>query len=304
MIKIILALLIFNIPISTSKEIALSFDDAPFPSSLHFETKERTLTLIRKLKEFNVPPVMIFAAPCRGKDINVVSAQLKAYTEAGHLMANHTCSHSRLDSVGFEKFTKDILEGEKILLTMMSGQKFFRFPYLNESNDVKLRDQVRTYLKDHQYRNGFVTVDTYDYLFNEKINKAKRSGLNIDYKKVEALLVAHIIESIKFYDDLSIKTIGYSPKHVLLLHEMDSTVMFIDSIIKQIQKSGWKIINVADAYTDKLYLQLPKNTYANDGLVSQLAYEKFGEKISLNKFEEINFELNKILGLKENYEGK
>ncbi len=294
---IFVMLLIGMIKHVSAIEIALSFDDAPFHSSAHFKSADRTAELIKQLKKLNIPPVMIFAAPCRGKDTSISVLQLKTYVDAGHLIANHTCSHPRLDDVGYDQFTKDIAHGEKLLSPLMSGQKFFRFPYLNESNEVSLRDQVRAYLNKHQYRNGYVSIDTYDYLFNEKINKAKNNGKIIDYKKVEALLVTHIIESINFYDDLAIKTVGYSPKHVLLLHEMDATVLSIESIVNEIRMKGWKIINIQEAYSDKIYMEQPKNTYANDGFISQLAYEKFGKKISFDKFEGLSLELDKLLGL-------
>lgn len=44
-----------------AKEIALTFDDAPFSSSNFFKSDARTRLLVEKLKIFKVPPVIIFA---------------------------------------------------------------------------------------------------------------------------------------------------------------------------------------------------------------------------------------------------
>lgn len=65
----ILALLIpiFSVALE-AREIALTFDDAPVGSTLHFESLVRTETLIKKLKELKVPQVMVFANPCQGSD--------------------------------------------------------------------------------------------------------------------------------------------------------------------------------------------------------------------------------------------
>lgn len=41
----------------------------------------------------------------------------------------------------------------------------------------------------------------------------------------------------------------------------------------------------------------PKHVYANNGIISQIAMEKTGERIWYNGFDEIKAELNKILGL-------
>lgn len=284
---------------SFAKEIALTFDDSPIESSRHFETQARTEELIRKLKALNVPPVIIFANACKREDSASVIQQLKRYRDAGYSLGNHTCSHPRLDAVGFAEFSKDAEKGDHLLKSLLSGQKFFRFPFLNEGTDEKVRDQMRDWLRKNQYRNGFVSVDNDDYIFSFKINQAKNAGKKIDYKKVEALFLRHLLGAADFYDNLAVKTLGYSPKHVMLLHEMDATVMFVDSLVKELRKRGWKIISAEEAYQDKIYLEQPKNTYANNGIISQMTMDKTGERIGYTQFNEIKAELDKILSLEE-----
>lgn len=281
-----------------AKEIALTFDDAPMASSSHFDSSARTDELIKSLKFLNVPEVMIFANPCKGESPALAITQLKKYTDAGFHLSNHTCSHPKLDDVGYVKFSEDAEKADKLLAPLIQGQKFFRFPYLNEGNDEKLRDQMREWLRSNRYRNGLVSIDNDDYIFSAALNKAKSQGKKIDYKKVEALFVKYIIGAAGYYDDLAVKTLGYSPKHVILLHEMDATVLFIDALVKELRKNGWKIIGVKEAYQDKLYLEQPKNVYANNGIVAQVAKEKTGETIGYNQLNEVNEELKKILKLK------
>ena len=155
---------------AATKEVALTFDDAPIGSTLHFESNARTDELIKKMKELNVPEVMIFANACRHKNSESVIKQLKKYRDAGHLIENHTCSHLRLDDVGFTKFTDDIRQNDNLLTSLNSsaGQKFFRYPYLNESKETKLRDQVRDWLKTNHYKNALVSIDDDDYEFSFK----------------------------------------------------------------------------------------------------------------------------------------
>lgn len=278
-----------------AKEIALTFDDSPMPTSRHFKSHERTDELIRKLKELKIPKVIIFANPCKREGSASVISQLKKYREAGHLIGNHTCTHPRLDEVGFDRFSQDAALGDKLLGPLFLGQKFFRFPYLNESNDVKLRDKMRQWLIDTKYRNAMVSVDNDDYIFSFKINQAKEKDRKVNYKKVEELFVGHLIGAANFYNDLAVKTIGRSPKHVILLHEMDATVMFIEPLVAALRKDGWKIISVDEAYEDKIYLEEPKNTYAGNGIIAQLNFEKTGKKVGYNHFDKIKVELNRIL---------
>jgi len=280
-----------------AKEMALSFDDAPMDTSTHYESVARTNELIRKLNDLGVPPVMIFANPCKREDAASVMQQLKKYLDHGHDIANHTCSHPRLDEVGFVSFASDAEKADKLLAPLFEGQKFFRFPFLNEGKDRLLRDQMREWLKEHHYRNGMVSIDTDDYVFSFKINQAKQLGKRIDYKKVETLFVNHVVESASFYDDLAQKILGRSPKHILLLHEMDATVLFMDSLVTALRHEGWVMVSAKESYEDPVYLENPKNTAANNGILAQVAFEKTGRRIRYGDSQKLERELDKILGL-------
>src|SRR3989339_426154 len=266
--SLLLFILTSILVVAHAKEIALTFDDAPMGTSWHFESSARTEILIKKLKGLGVPPVIIFANACNREDSASVILQLTKYKDAGHLIGNHTCSHPRLDDIGFEKYIKNIEQNEKLLTPLLMGVTFFRYPFLNESIDEKLRDEVRNWLKGNHY------------------------------KKVEALFLKHVVGAAEFYDSLAVKTLGRSPKHVILLHEMDATVMFIDSLVNEFRKQGWNIISAQDAYQDEIYSRQPKNTYTNNGFIAQLAKENTGETFSYNGDKETGAELDKILDLK------
>lgn len=299
MIKTIFLSLLLIVSTLSAKEIALTFDDAPMPSTKHFTSEARTKKLIKKLKDLKVPPVMIFANPCKRDDTASVVAQLKKYTDAGHFIGNHTCTHPRLDDVGYDVFSKDAEKADKILRPLFKGKTvYFRFPYLNEGKDVEIQKKMRGWRRLNGYQDGYVSVDDDDYVFSQTINQAKDAGKKIDYKKVESLFVKHVMGAVNFYDDLAVKTLGRSPKHVLLLHEMDATVLFVDALVKELRAQGWTIISIEDAYKDTLYVEMPENTYANNGIVAQMATEKTGEKIGYNHYDDLKAELNKLLNLK------
>lgn len=295
--KIFIILILLGSSSLFAKEIALSFDDAPVDSSKHFESLERTRKLVDHLKVLEVPSVIVYANPCKRSDAKAVIAQLKMYRDNGHLIGNHTCSHPRLDDVGFEQFSADAAKGDELLADLFEGQKFFRFPYLNESNDPRLRGRMRDWLRENQYRNGMVSADNDDYIFSFKMNQAKRKGIKIDYEKIKEMFVKHVANSADYYDELAIKALGRSPKHVMLLHEMDATVMYIEPLVKELRRRGWRIISATEAYKDQIYFENPNNTYANNGIIAQLAMEKTGEKLGHTDFEEIKDGLDKILGL-------
>ncbi len=293
MLKIIFFLLgFYNIVLA--KEIALTFDDAPIGDSQFFTTSQRTEILIKKLKILNVPQVIIFANPCRENAI----VELQKFKNAGHLIGNHTCSHVNFDKIGFEKFSKDAKDADEKLSPLMTNEKYFRFPFLREGSNLSDRDKMHEWLTKNHYKNGYVSVDDDDYLYSFKMNQAKKQGKVVDLKKVEELFLANVLGGIEYADNLAREVLGRSPKHVLLLHEMDATVMFLDKLVLQLRKNGWTVIKTIEAYKDPIYSEIPKSLYAGDGLIAQLKYEKSGKKQGYQRYNKAEETLNRALNLK------
>jgi len=105
-------------PNSTLKEIALTFDDGPH------EMTEKVLDL---LKQFNVKATFF----CIGKQIENNPELFKRIIAEGHLVGNHSYSHS--ENFGFFSFQKVVDEITKTnkLVEQLSGLKmnFFRPPF-------------------------------------------------------------------------------------------------------------------------------------------------------------------------------
>ncbi len=286
---------LFKPTIALAKEIALTFDDAPGETTLHFTPEQRTDTLIQKLKSNNVPPVIIFANPCNGGDQPYILKQIRKLSEGGHIIGNHTCSHPRLDKVGFEYFTQDVKKAESLMGPTLSFPKLFRFPFFNEGTKSKLRDQIRQWLKDHSYRNIPSSIDNEDPIFSAKINEAKAKGKNVNYEKLKPLFIEHILAGAEYGERLALENLGYSPKHIILLHQKDATVLFIDDLVKELRQRGWTIVSAVDAIEDPLYRMEPKNTLSTFGILAQIVKEKTGEFQPSYDFVRLSKELDKVL---------
>lgn len=280
-----------------AQEIAFTFDDAPAEDTVNFKSMDRAKLLVKKLTALSIPKVMIFANPCKGK-YEATQAHLALYLKAGHLIQNHTCSHPRLDNVGAEAFIANIKEGDEKLATLMSGQKFLRYPYLNEGSKGNNRDQVRDWLKKNNYRNGMVSADNDDYIFSFKMEQAQKKGLKINHDLLSKLFVAHVVEGAVFYDELAKSVLGRSPKHVLLLHERDATVMYLEKLVAEFKRRGWKIISSEEAFLDPIYQEQPVNTYAGNGIIAQVAREKNGNTVAYGDFDKLKKDIDSILGRK------
>jgi len=104
--------------LETQKKIAITFDDGPSPV---------TLQILDVLKEYNAKATFF----CIGKNIEQHPEILKKTFDCGHLIGNHSYSHSPLiDFSNQAQFTVE-LEQTDALIEKVIGKKprFFRPPY-------------------------------------------------------------------------------------------------------------------------------------------------------------------------------
>jgi len=86
-----------------------------------------------------------------------------------------------------------------------------------------------------------------------------------------------------FYDNIAQKTLGRSPKHVLLLHENDMAALFIADLIEHIRLQGWKVISPQEAYEDPIASTIPDVLFNGQGRVAAIAKSKgWDEKLLID----------------------
>ena len=260
--------LIFAVPIS-AQEIALTFDDAPTQHHEYQNGLERTEMLIKKFRESNIPQVAFFVVTSRMDSLG--KARLKLYANAGHIIANHSHSHNRINRIGVEEYIQDILKADSVLRKLPGFRPWFRFPFLDEGRTRPVRDAIQKSLAYRGYSNGYVTVDNYDWYFDRLFRTAKSEEREIDFDKLKKLYIEHLWGSIQFYDNIALETLGRSPKHVLLLHENDLAALFISDFVKFIRDKGWKIISPVEAYHDPIAKAVPDVLLNNQGRVAAIA---------------------------------
>ena len=252
-------------------QIAITIDDAPGTDSAYYNRNERTEIIAEKLSESKVQ-VMFFAI---GKYIDNKGIDcLKKYTNGGHLIANHSYSHMDLNSADNKEYSDDILKNQELIKYLSTFSRFFRHPLLHEGNTIQKRDYIRDFLKNQNLRNGYVTVDNWDFFINKMINDAKEKGDKVNLENLKRLYIDHIWSAIMFYDKIAVEYLGYSPKHTLLLHDIDTTALFIDALVKHIREKGWEIITPTEAYQDPIADYTSETLINNQGRIMAIAIDK------------------------------
>lgn len=254
-------------------EIAISLDDAPMPGTVLFSGMDKTKAIIQKLQEVNSPSVGIFALGMYTQRAQNME-RLRMYGEAGHILANHSYSHYRLNDVTAQVFIKDIQKAHECLSSLPNFLPLFRFPYLCEGKDTQQRQEVMQALKGMGYQEGYVTVSNHDYYINKLVLEAAKAGKQIDHEKLKKVYISILWDCIETYQRLARKVSKRKVKHVLLLHENDLAALFIGDLIEHIRSQGWRVIAIEDAYEDSMADMALMTNYGYMGRIAAIGVEK------------------------------
>lgn len=252
---VLLALLFSPVSVLAQKRIALTFDDAPRGRGAFMSPQQRSVRLVAALRKAGVRQAAFFVNPGNlakddGKD---GAAQLARYVAAGHVIANHSFNHPALSDLTVQAYLADVDQADAWLRPRPGFRPWFRFPFLNEGRSDKVkRDAVRAGLAARGLRNGYVTVDGYDWLLEQLTTDARREGRRIDRKALRRLYVETHVEAAEFFDGLAIKATGRSPAHVLLLHETDLAALYLPDLVKTLRSRGWIIVSADEAFDDPI----------------------------------------------------
>ncbi len=255
------------------KRIALSFDDAPRGNGPRFSGAQRTQALIAALAKAQSGPCVFFVKTeflDRAQD----RSRIEDYAAAGHLIANHTHTHPWASRTETNTYIADIDAAATRLQGFENWRPWFRFPYLDEGRPLEKREALRTALAKRNLRNGYVTVDNYDWYLEAQWMGAVRAGRSVDLETLGAIYVEVLLGAVAFYDRIGTEVLGRTPAHVLLLHENDLAALFIGDLIRALRHEGWTIISPDTAYQDPVAAQVPKTLKTRQGHVAALAIDE------------------------------
>jgi peptidoglycan/xylan/chitin deacetylase (PgdA/CDA1 family) len=269
-LPVVLSLLIA--PTLAAREIAFTFDDAPTPDSALMTGQERTKRLIDVLIAAKVPDALFFV---KADYINSdTQKRLEQYAAAGFHLANHSYSHKSASELGTLDYPTDVYKAHLLLKPLKNFLPYHRFPYLHYGKDVAAITSLQQSLTELGYKDGYVTIDNFDWYISSLLTKAAEEKKTIDYDKARKLYVEMLYESIEFYDAIAKKSLGRSPQHVMLLHENDAAALFVGDLIAHLRNKGWKIISPQQAYQDPIARNFPNIAFHKQGRVAAIANSK------------------------------
>ena len=250
--------------------VAITMDDVRWqmiPEDRRPEAEARLLNHLAKTRVF------LFAIG-QSVDNPEGSAILTRWSAAGHRIGNHTYSHQSLGGkIAPEGFEADILRNEEVLRVYSGFRKWFRFPGLNEGQTPGLRDRIRSFLAEHGYRNGAVTIDASDWYYNQRLLARLVAQPGFDVTLYRQPYLAHIWDRAQFYDQLSRDVLGRSVPHTLLIHYNLLNSLFLGDLLAMFRSEGWGVIDAEEAFSDEVFTRQPATAPAGQSLIWALAKE-------------------------------
>lgn len=261
-------------PDRMEKRIAITFDDTPRGAGAFLTLEERGPKLIAALDAAGVRQAAFFINPCRMHS-DRDGALVRAYETAGHVIADHTCTHPGLSRVSADFYLADIDRSQAWLRDRPTYRPWFRYPFLDEGGYDRAKvDAVREGLAARGLMNGYVTADGYDWNMERLTIAAKRAGRMIDLARLRDLYVETHVGAAEFADNLAFRATGRHPAQVLLLHETDLAALFLPDMVAGLRKAGWTIVTADEAFDDPIARRQPAVKFANGTRVQMLAWEK------------------------------
>jgi peptidoglycan/xylan/chitin deacetylase (PgdA/CDA1 family) len=244
---LILFFFLFSLSASShTREIVITIDDLPFvgttnnkPGNLQRES-DRFMKIMQALVDNNVPAVGFVVAGTieRGQ-----WQLLEQFQKAGFVIGNHTYSHNSLNSTDAKKYMDDIARADQVLAPLLSGTKYFRYPYLAEGKGSS-KEQVHEFLAQNNYIIAPVTIDSKDFQFNAQllaINWRNRDKGVIGIKRRYLDYIwKQTLRAEKIAHDKPVK-------QILLIHANLLNSYCLGDIIKMYKDNGYEFVSINDA---------------------------------------------------------
>jgi len=301
--KLIAVLIFFVIVTSNSQDtkpqLSITIDDPNTVSTGNMTWMAKDDAILEALDNYGIKAALFVC----GKRIDNAEGKvlLSRWNEKGHMICNHSYSHSYFHSqkISLDVFENDFLRCDSIINNYSGYSRFFRYPYLKEGDTPEKRDGFRKFMSEQNYKNGYVTIDASDWYIDSRAVDTLKVSPGLDLTPYKEYYISHIYERAMFYDSLAVKLTGRHIKHTLLLHHNFINASFLGELLTHFKKNGWDLINASDAFKDEVFSQEPDILPAGESLVWALAKET-GKYESLlrypgedSEYEEIPF--NKLL---------
>ncbi|HZE70479.1 MAG TPA: polysaccharide deacetylase family protein [Pyrinomonadaceae bacterium] len=243
------------------REIAVTIDDLPL-NGPRFDLKRlqdmtgRLLSGITK----NRIPVVGFANESLLYVPNETDARialLRAWSDAGVELGNHTFAHLGFRDTSLAKYEDDFIRGETVIRMLLKekGQtpRYFRHPYLQMGPAEGLERSFESFIAERGYRIAPVTIDILDWMFRVAYANARTQRDSELMKRVSEEYLKFAALKFEFCERVTNDLFGHPIKQILLIHANELNADNLDRLVRMLKGRGYQLITLEQALKDPVY---------------------------------------------------
>lgn len=237
-------------------KVALTFDDLPVHMALPPGVSRLDVAkgILAALKAVKAPPAYGFIN-AKTADTAENREFLRLWRAAGQPLANHSFSHMDFDGNTTAAFEDDILANEATLRELMGkgDWHWFRYPYLREGNTLEKRNAVRAFLKERGYRVAQVTLDFWDWAFNDPYARCMVKNDQAAVAWLKDTYLSQAADSLTEGQTMATQIYGRDIPHVMLLHVGAFEIVMFPRLLELLEKRGFDLVTLEEAQRDPAY---------------------------------------------------
>jgi peptidoglycan/xylan/chitin deacetylase (PgdA/CDA1 family) len=225
-----------------SPSIAITIDDLPFVG----EGKNFHLNMIiDTIKSEEIPATgFVIAGNVRAENWPV----LRKFKDAGLGIGNHTLTHANANQMSTDSYIQQIDEADRLLSTMLTKPKYFRFPYLATGQGEK-KQNIEAYLASKHYHVAPITIDSKDFIFNQLLLSVPELERRHFITVLKPCYLDYIWQQTQLAEEKTRLQKKNNPAQILLIHSNLLNAYVLPDIIKLYREHGYQFVSLKTALT-------------------------------------------------------
>lgn len=267
------------------REIAVTIDDLPLNGPRIGTGRLRAMTgkILTGISRHQMPVVgfvnesLLYVPGETDAHISI----LKAWSDAGVELGNHTFSHLGFKNTSLAEYEDDFIRGESVTRMLMKekGRKirYFRHPFLQMGTTAELEKSFESFIEERGYQIAPITIDTMDWMFLAAYAKARAQGDEGMLRRVSEEYLKFVGRKFDFCEKVAAELFGRPVKHILLLHANELNADNFDALVRVMKDRGYRFISLEQALRDPIY-QFPDKYVDTSDWLSHWSFSK-GKKL-------------------------
>ena len=199
---------------------------------------------------------------------------VQSWSDAGHLIGNHTWSHLNSSDEDADKIKADILKNDTALSKYEGYEKVLRFPFLAEGGSPEKVADYRAFMDKHGFANAPVTIDSIDWFTTDRMEKRLTADPQRDIQDYRNYYIQAVRDISEQKHQLALR-LGYTNlPHTLLVHHNVLNGLFLIDVMNVLAADGWRFVDAKEALAHPLYKLRPETPNRGRSVLSVLAQEQ------------------------------